>query len=59
MSALDVIQSQFRLLGTPSDAVMDKIASARFKKYVKTLPLYKRVLFKTAFPNVQPQGLDN
>ncbi|EFC44001.1 predicted protein [Naegleria gruberi] len=55
-SALDVLDKQLELLGTPEESAVK--GSFKAVKYFKSLPVKQRPDWKTYFPNASPEALD-
>mmetsp|Transcript_76577 Transcript_76577/g.155441 ORF Transcript_76577/g.155441 Transcript_76577/m.155441 type:complete len:403 (+) Transcript_76577:105-1313(+) len=47
-----------RLLGSPSDEVLEAVASPAAARIIRNMPKYPRADFAAVFPGVNPQGLD-
>ncbi|TKY86870.1 hypothetical protein EX895_004158 [Sporisorium graminicola] len=55
---VDQIARINNVLGSPSEAVLDKIGSERAKTYIKSLPNMPAVPLEKLYPNANPEALD-
>ena len=55
---VDQIARINNVLGSPSEAVLDKIGSERAKTYIKSLPNMPPVPLEKLYPNANPEALD-
>lgn len=55
---VDQIARIHNVLGSPSEAVINKIGSERAKTFVKSLPNTPAVPFQRLYPNAAPEALD-
>ncbi|SNX88066.1 related to MAP kinase [Melanopsichium pennsylvanicum] len=55
---VDQIARINNVLGSPSEALLDKIGSERAKTYIKSLPNMPAVPLENLYPNANPEALD-
>lgn len=55
---VDQLNQILQILGTPSDDVLDRVASPRAQQYIRSLQYKPGVPFEQLFPDANPQALD-